>query len=203
MFGCADPNQCSTLQPYNDQGIQYVEPNRRRDKQIHRRDVRRGIAQKCAPALARRTTSPDHVFGDARLRNFKSELEHLAMDARRAPKGIFEAHSPYERTQFRVNLRAPSATRLPTPVATRARPLPAKQRLGTDDREDIEDRREPSVKLDEKPATCVCQRRSASHFPSQNDQLSPERRVLGLQLAPRLETKRANRKDSSAIMPSG
>ena len=29
MFGYADPNQSSTLQSDNDQGIQYVEPDRR------------------------------------------------------------------------------------------------------------------------------------------------------------------------------
>jgi len=109
------------------------------------------------------------------------------MDARRAPKGIFKAHSPYERARFRVKLRPPSATRLPTPIATKARPMPAKQRLGADNREGIEHRQKPSVTLDEKPAIGVCQRHPTVHFASQNDQLLPERRVLGLELAPRLE----------------
>ena len=42
------------------------------------------IMQKSAPPLARRSPSPDHVFGDAGLRNLKPEFEQFAVDARRA-----------------------------------------------------------------------------------------------------------------------
>ena len=43
------------------------------------------------------------------------------------------------------------------PITTKAGPMPTHQRLGTDDREDLQDRREPSVQLDKKPAIVVRQ----------------------------------------------
>ena len=65
--------------------------------------------------------------------------------------------------------------------------MPAHQRLGLDDREDLEDRREPSIQLDEEPAIAVRKPGPALHLPSQNDQLLPERRILRLKPALRLE----------------
>jgi hypothetical protein len=47
-----------------------------------------------SPSLAGRSPSFDHVLGDARLRDFKPELEQYAVDAWRAPKRIFDAHPP-------------------------------------------------------------------------------------------------------------
>ena len=49
----------------------------------------------------------DHVLGDARLRDLKSKLEQFAVDARRSPKRVLDAHSPDQRTQARLNLRRP------------------------------------------------------------------------------------------------
>jgi hypothetical protein len=43
--------------------------------------------------------SLDHVFGDARLRDFQPELEQFAMDARRSPKRILDAHPPDQHTE--------------------------------------------------------------------------------------------------------
>src|SRR5260370_38762818 len=89
--------------------------------------------QKRAPSLAWRPTPFDHVLGDARLRDLKPELEQFAVDAWRAPKRIFDAHSPDQDAQLRLDLRSPSPwARLPTPVAAKSasgrtseRPLPA------------------------------------------------------------------------------
>ena len=100
MSGSAEPNQRSAIQSDNDQRVEQVEADRRHNEQIHRGDVRRMIAQKSAPPLARRTAPPDHIFGHARLRNLKSELEQFAVDARRAPKRVFGAHFPYKRAQL-------------------------------------------------------------------------------------------------------
>jgi len=49
------------------------------------------IAQEGPPSLAARLPSFRHVLGDARLRDLKPELEQFAVDARRAPKRIFDA----------------------------------------------------------------------------------------------------------------
>src|SRR5678816_1416526 len=97
-------------------------------------------AQKGAPSLAWRPTPFDYVLGDARLRDFKPVLEQFAVDAWRAPKRIFDAHPPDQSAQLRVDRRSPSQwARLPTPVATKAGPVPTHERLGPDDCENLQD----------------------------------------------------------------
>jgi hypothetical protein len=49
-----------------------------------------------------------HVLGDARLRDLKPELEQFAMDARRAPKRILDAHPPDQLAEVRLELRPTS-----------------------------------------------------------------------------------------------
>jgi hypothetical protein len=49
----------------------------------------------------------DHVLGDARRRDLKPELEQFAVDARRAPKRIFDAHPPDQRAQLRFAAALP------------------------------------------------------------------------------------------------
>jgi hypothetical protein len=41
--------------------------------------------------------SLDHVFRDARLSDLEAELEQFAIDARRAPQRILNAHPPDQR----------------------------------------------------------------------------------------------------------
>src|SRR5690349_5471360 len=95
----------------------------------------------------------DHVFGDARLRDFKPELEQFAVDARRAPQRVLDTHSPDQCAQLGVNLRPPSKrARLPTPVPTKAGPMPTNERHWTDDRDDLQNRRKPSIQLDKEHA---------------------------------------------------
>jgi hypothetical protein len=68
----------------------------------------RVITQKRAPSLAWRSASLDHVLGDARLRDLKPELEQFAVDARRSPERILDAHPPDQRAEVRFELRPPS-----------------------------------------------------------------------------------------------
>ncbi len=92
------------------------------------------IAQEGSPSLAGWSPSFNHVLGDARLRDLKPELEQFAVDARRTPKQILRAHLPDQRTQFRLDRRSPSpSTRLPTPIAAKAGPMPTYQRFGSND----------------------------------------------------------------------
>jgi hypothetical protein len=65
-------------------------------RQNHRtRPHRAGVVmQEGEPSLAWRSPSPHHVFGDARLRDLKPELEQLAMDAGRSPMRVVGAHAP-------------------------------------------------------------------------------------------------------------
>src|SRR5271169_7252257 len=94
VCGDVDPDKVPAVQPNNDEGIKQVEPDGWDNEQIHRRDIRRMIMQKGAPSLAWRPTPPNHVFCDAGLCDFKSELEQFAMDRWRAPERILDAHPP-------------------------------------------------------------------------------------------------------------
>src|SRR5208282_1415854 len=73
------------------------------------------------------------------------------------------------------------------PITTKAGPMPTHQRLRTDDGEDVQDRREPSAELDEKPTVGVRQPRPTLRLAPQNNQLLPECCILRLKSALRLE----------------
>ena len=85
--------------------------------------------------------------------------------------------------------------------------MPAHQRLGTEDRDDLQDRRKPTIELDEKPAIVVRKLGPPSHLASQNYQLMSERRILCLKSALRLEWQRqhgqneADQRDHRANLP--
>src|SRR5665811_2034682 len=156
------------------------------------------VAQKGAPPLARWAASLDHVFSDARLRDLKPELEQFAVDARRAPERVLNAHPPDQRAEVRFDLRPPSpCARLPTPIAAKAGPMPTHERLGTDDREDLHGRRKPSIQLDKEPAIIVRKSGPARHLTPQNNQLMSERRVLCFKPALRLEWRGQDGKDEA------
>src|ERR1700726_2466010 len=141
-----DPDEVSAVQPDNDEGIEQVETDSWNNEQVHGGNVRRVVAQEVSPSLAGWPPPFDHVLGDARLRDLKPELEQFAVDAWCAPKRIFDAHPPDQSAQIRVDLRSPSQwARLPTPVAAKAGPMPTHERLGPDDRENLQDRRKPTI----------------------------------------------------------
>jgi hypothetical protein len=65
--------------------------------------------------------------------------------------------------------------------------MPTHQGLGPDDRDRLLNRREPSIQLDQEQAIAVRELDATTHFPPQHDQLMPERSVLCLKSAFRLE----------------
>ena len=110
------------------------------------------------------------------------------MDARRSPQRIFRAHPPDQRAQVRGDLRSASKRAgFPTPVPTEASSMPTHKGLGPDDRDGLEDRRKPSIQLDQEQAISVRELDTTAHPPLQHNQLMSERRVLGLKSALRLE----------------
>src|SRR5215472_18647558 len=114
------------------------------------------IAQEGSPSLAWRPAPFDHVLGNARLRDLKSELEQFAVDAWRAPKRILDAHPPDQDAQLRLDLRSPSPwARLPTPKTAKSGSVPTHERLGPNDCEDPQDRGKQAINLDEEPAIMV------------------------------------------------
>jgi hypothetical protein len=65
--------------------------------------------------------------------------------------------------------------------------MPPHERLRLDDREDLQNRWKPSIKLDQKPAVVVRQPYPALHLTPENVQLMSENRVLCLKSDLRLE----------------
>src|SRR5882724_1196133 len=131
-----DPDEVSAVEPDNDESIEQVETDSWNNEQVHGGNVGRVVTQEGSPSLAGWPASLDHVLGDARLRDFKPELEQFAVDTWRAPKRIFDAHPPDQSAQFRVDRRSSSLwARLPTPVG----PVPTHERLGLDDCENPQD----------------------------------------------------------------
>src|SRR5262245_31029017 len=70
-----------------------------------------------------------------------------------------------------VSICGPSSkrARLPAPVPTKAGSMPAQDGLGSDDRENIQDRREPSIQLDKEPAIAVREPDPPLHLTLQDD----------------------------------
>src|SRR6266852_2231034 len=102
----AKPQNMSPTVPHDQQSIEQAKRDCRHDKQIHRRDAVGMIADKGSPALGRRVSSPDHVFGDAGLADLDAELKQLAMDPRRSPQRIGNAHLADQPSYFDRNRRS-------------------------------------------------------------------------------------------------
>jgi hypothetical protein len=75
--------------------------------------------------------------------------------------------------------------------------MPTHKRLGTDDREDLQDRRKPSIQLDKEPAILVGEPDPALHLTPQNDQLMPECRILCFKSPLRLEWRGQDSQDEA------
>src|SRR6202045_3135615 len=105
----AKPQNMSPTVPHDQQSIEQAKRDCRHDKQIHRRDAVGMIADKGSPALRRRVSSLDHVFGDAGLSDIDAELEEFSMDARRSPQRIGNAHLADKPSYFDRNRRSAGA----------------------------------------------------------------------------------------------
>src|SRR6266702_2014433 len=92
-----DPDEVSARQPDDEEGVAHVEANGWGNEQVHGGDVRCVVTQEGGPALGRRSTSLDHVLRNAGLSDLKAELEQLAMDTRRTPQRIVNAHPADQR----------------------------------------------------------------------------------------------------------
>jgi len=138
-----------------------------------------------------------------RLRHHKAELEQFAMNVWCTPKPIVHAHPPDQRPQFRSDLRPASlGAGFPAPVTGKSSAMPAHDGLRPQDYYGLENRRAPTIKLDEeqaipsvnwtRPRTLRCSTitwRLSTAF-------SASSRLLGL----KGEATRFNRKNISAII---
>src|SRR5258707_14717338 len=98
-------------------------------------DFGRMVTQEGAPPRGGRSASFDHILRDAGLSDLKAELEQLAVDARRSPQRIVNAHPSDERAQVPVDLRPTSkGAGFPTPVPAEAGSVPSHEGLGANGR---------------------------------------------------------------------
>jgi hypothetical protein len=186
-----------------DKDIDQIKTDCRNNEKIHAGDVERVVTQKGAPSLVRRSISLDHVVRDARLSNLETELEQLAMDARRFPQRIFRAHPPDQRPQIRGDLRSASKRAgFPTPISTKAGPMPTQRVPGRIIVMTLRTDGKPSIELDQEQAIPIREMDATAHPPLQHNQLMSQRGVLCHKSAPRLEreTNRVRKKQSSAII---
>ncbi len=111
---------------HNDKTIQNLECDRRKDKEVDRRDAVDLIAEKRPPALRRWPRVAAHVPSDRRLGDLKAELEQLTMNTRRAPKRVRAAHLANERAQLSRDLRSASTVaRSPAPIRPKPSTVPS------------------------------------------------------------------------------
>src|SRR5664279_4123792 len=93
--------------------------------EIEEFDSIRMIAKECLPTLRRWLSSFNHILGNAGLANIDTELEKLAVDARRAPECIGDAHLPDQPAYLRRHRRpATTASRLPAPIRSETSAMP-------------------------------------------------------------------------------
>ena len=110
------------------------------------------------------------------------------MNAWRTPKQILNAHPPDQCPQIRIDLRPTSKrSRFPAPIAAKTGTMPAHQSLWANDRDGLEDRRKPTIELDEEQAIAVREVDATAHLALQHDQLMSERGILCFKPALRLE----------------
>jgi len=82
--------------------------------------------------------------------------------------------------------------------------MPTHQRFRLDNPHDLQDRRKPSIHLEEEPAIVVREPGPAGHLAPQNDQLMSERSIFSLKPTLRLEWRgqhgqnKANQRDQLA-----
>src|ERR1700730_4858770 len=121
-----DPDELSPSQADNDQYVELDKADGWNHQQIHGSNVRHMVAQKSTPTLTRPVAFLGHVLGDSRLGHRKAELEQLAMNVRRTPKPIVNAHPPDQRPQFCVDWwPASRGAGFPAPVAEKPGAMPA------------------------------------------------------------------------------
>ena len=120
------------------------------------------------------------------------------MDAWRTPKLVLRAHLPDQRVQFHLDSRAPSPrVRFPTPIATKAGPVPPHEGLGPNDCENLQDRRKPAIQLDKEPAIMVRQTDATMQPTPQDNQLMSKHRILSLKPHLRLERRGQDGQDKT------
>src|ERR1019366_5292836 len=130
MPGHRKPQQLPPSVAENKKCEELLKGNRRNYKQINRRDPVSVVVQEGLPCLRGATSPRYHVLRDCRLGDVEAELQKLAVDMRRTPKRVFEAHSSDKVAHLLVDLRsATERAGFPSPKCSEAFAMPTHNRL--------------------------------------------------------------------------
>ena len=100
-----DMQKHASAQSEHDEGVKLFEAVRRHHQHVDGDNGIFMVMKKCFPTLRRPATAPNHIFGNRRLGYANAEPFELAVNARRTPKRIREAHRADQRTQFGIYAR--------------------------------------------------------------------------------------------------
>src|SRR6266851_6121301 len=90
--GHTQPHKLAAGMSQDQKSIQQPKRDCRHYEQIHRCNAVGMVAQKGLPALRGWLPSPGHVFCHGGLPNIDAKLEQFAVDPRRSPKRVRDAH---------------------------------------------------------------------------------------------------------------
>jgi len=135
MRGYVEMYNPSSVVSQNQEHVKDLKPDCRRGKEVNRHHGLDMILKKDPPGLRRRLLLAYDVLGHAGLTEADAEFEQFAMDARRAPKGIFTAHFADQFAHGFRNRGAadPAVTNSPRPEKPEAFTVPSNNGFGPDD----------------------------------------------------------------------
>jgi len=144
------------------------------------------IMKKRLPPLRWQASSPGHILGHARLSDIDAELEQLAMDPRRAPQRIGNAHLADQPADLRRQSGpATTASRLPAPIRPKTSAMPADNGVRLNDRQRIANFREQPIETNEYQSVEGTEGAFLWSSPPQDVYLLPQRPNLCLKRCPR------------------
>src|SRR5260370_33011870 len=101
VSGHNEMHRASPIMAKNHEGAQELKRDGGHDEQVYGDQVLGVVFEKGSPLLGGRLLVPDHVLGDRSLRHLYTEFQEFAMDARRTPARVGEAHLTDQIANFR------------------------------------------------------------------------------------------------------
>src|SRR5882757_6723047 len=118
---------------------------------------------------------PGHVLCNARLADIDAELEQFAVDARRAPERVGQAHFPDQPTDLQRDARSPAApSGFPTPEQSKSSPVPTNHGLRPDDGQRVYNARSEAIQPNEHQSVEGPENKSLRGIAPQHIDLLPE-----------------------------
>ena len=109
------------------------------------------------------------------MRTVEAELEQFAMDARRAPEQVGQAHVPDQLTDLQGNFRSSTAASgFPTPERSKSSTVPTNHGLGPDDGKRVYNVWNEPIQPNEHPSIETAESKSLGGIAPQDIDLLPQ-----------------------------